>query len=1760
MWAFLRLLLGCPLLLALGVLVTAKATPGQPNRFISVYPSTRELLSEPDFEIRSALNLRLLSSRPVLQSRQLLVVIDPSGFTTAELRRCALALAQALTQEDRLWRAGSQVRVGLPVLDGILSDPIAAPSEAPRVLESILSSYISDTFLAEDNSLGRTMEVIAGLVRKAEGDAPLDCLILAVDRNFAEDGSAYLQTGMERRFLEISSVRGSTFYGYLRGHGLVTDLCLSTGGAIASLENPAADILSAITDGRSRGYVLELAATGAFTAAGRFPVSVHTRSLERIVEARAPQAFWNHPDGAPAPEYLAMREALNWLRRADQAEKEMNLTVGMRWIETAMNNDPWNPVLFYRAGRMAAALDDLDLARRTLSRAILFDSCPEEATVLYCEVMRKSGRPAEALEALERMAGRARAESAAIQLERARLLASLGKFQEARSAYNALLQAGKDQAQVRAELGRVLWRLGDEPGARENLTAVLQLEPGNATALVGESEITQKENKLKEALELARRATETDSRYPEAEAQLGMVYAALGNRESAEQHLLQARNLAPARKEFAYALSDYRFQNGRVSESEAILQRLLTDDRADAETRMKLSDALVRSGQLAEAAATLESGAEYNPEQAPDFYLAAAQLRERRTEYGQALLDYRAALSVMNPSHASESLKQHALYLSLALDGARELPNLPVAKELGVAAAFAGLPAPSTPSQAANDSGSRSLIVPGGMEPLARALGISLPEVQGLDALKQIFAVIGTVGANGKENPLSRKAITHLGDLYDLQRHLQSSGVLPPDFDPVRGQDLVFPLLGDEDSRARTAKFLSFFGIDEKRERRTMAEAPRAFDFRSGELMERRRQLLQNLGVEIARTGQKEIRFSLRDQVIPLVMNRNIWSRQLKGGKDQNPRGLLARLLASPQEMKLYNALVSCSESVRGALLKAVKPDDLRDLADTLAVFGGYLDVRDGHLVLPGSQEAWEALLGVPYSEADRFLLELLQHDRGRALPLYAGLSAASEDVQRYFTGSSEPLQRLYESLVSYGSVKSGYSAAAMGIWNLLRTMRQFTVQAGGLQLAGDPRAGPYLLGTTGTGTSAPGAGVNLRDLPRLLDFHVNKQTESFYRGDVLELIQFLHADRPKLMSDQNLSVLIKDPEGTAVSLDLIRDLEPSPELLSEYFEYCRQLAPVGLAGWSANKIRSSQSLFHLISLLRREGAITAAESNTLLADALRELRSAEEWVYAQALANFLSTRLLPILRRSADGTANEDELVLKSLTGSLPVRDFMFEGRRLQLDASALRLQTMKESVLEQRFTPLATLLEIYRLLNNQSKANVGGQELGASITRLLAQVRPAEMPTRSSSALRQRVAGIDLAAAQSEWNERIIPRMDAVGRQLLVQKLAADLSPEIGVTLLTYCYAYYASPAIDTLTFDVNFIRKQDFLGNEASRPVWRPARLLAKEKAGSFVSGSVSGLDYVLASLETSSAAMGVGNDDATLLPTLVVGMRAVRRTLRTDRAQEFAALLTRLGRELLTLAAVDKPLRVWCDKALVQLVPPKRRESVANALARLETGVAARLLYPSELFFLGETYLQSLADRPAGAGSETMKVPAPRIADTRAAGDSAEPAANLGAQIPRISSPILDRLKEVAAAAAQSNDGSFKKEVAQFGVLLRSRLWIGDFSLTPPEPYEYLELQARKEVLFERICDLRMRLADLNYALGLPSLVAELEVGLALRDILPRLEKGNNQGWQQVLDKVNRLGIDNTRGWIDEALRRGWLIPAAESEKGAEADKR
>jgi hypothetical protein len=187
-------------------------------------------------------------------------------------------------------------------------------------------------------------------------------------------------------------------------------------------------------------------------------------------------------------------------------------------------------------------------------------------------------------------------------------------------------------------------------------------------------------------------------------------------------------------------------------------------------------------------------------------------------------------------------------------------------------------------------------------------------------------------------------------------------------------------------------------------------------------------------------------------------------------------------------------------------------------------VFGNRLDFRNGHLVLPGGRGAWEKVLAVPYSQSKRFLLRLLQLDGGRALALYAALSAAGRDVQHYFASSPKRFGRLYESMEPYTSLMSSDVAAEMGARDLVRTMRQFSLRGGDLILSGDPRVGPSLL--SAMGLRSPTTTVNLRELPDLLEFHIKPQSDSYYRGDSQSAAfqSTRHSDREEPVRDSKRS------------------------------------------------------------------------------------------------------------------------------------------------------------------------------------------------------------------------------------------------------------------------------------------------------------------------------------------------------------------------------------------------------------------------------------------------------------------------------------------------------------------------------------------------------------------------------------------------------------------------------------------------------------
>jgi len=220
---------------------------------------------------------------------------------------------------------------------------------------------------------------------------------------------------------------------------------------------------------------------------------------------------------------------------------------------------------------------------------------------------------------------------------------------------------------------------------------------------------------------------------------------------------------------------------------------------------------------------------------------------------------------------------------------------------------------------------------------------------------------------------------------------------------------------------------------------------------------------------------------------------------------------------------------------------------------------------------------------------------------------------------------------------------------------------------------------------------------------------------------------------------------------------------------------------------------------------------------------------------------------------------------------------------------------------------------------------------------------------------------------------------------------------------------------------------------------------------------------------------------------------------------------------------------------------------------------DTSGAADALSPSELFLLGEAYLNSSQTH---SDSERTHSPSPRLethvqvgqafSDHPESGPSAQGANGISHESPASSDdpskedcPVQRRLRQIIPPSDSPEVAGFRQEVQQYGALLRKRLGLNQLSLSIEDSYEQLEISAREEVLFERLCDLKIRLAEIDHALGLPASLGEVIGELAIRDILPRSTAVRTNSWKLVLEQIGRLETDNARNWIDELINRGIL---------------
>ncbi len=1714
-------------LLGSGLLIVPRLPAEAPGAHVrmrmSVYLGPAVAGPEPVFQ--ASLRGRVLpvtSVTRITAQRPLLVVIDPTSLPRAELKGRLDELAGVLTRSVAPLQPLS-IRIGVTVLDGVLSDPVSRHDRVADVLERAVTRFTPDSTEAQPIQVGRVVELLGALIEKAEADGPIDCLLLARDRELDAGSPEYLASALERRILETSLRKGSSVYGFLAGSALLGRLIAASGGeAFNPSRTTVAAVLGRIADARARGYLLELD-----LPYGDRDVPVDGR-LEFSVAAspgagrvRAPGALWLCPHARPTPSYVEVSNALDLLRRARQAEEESDYTRAAALIDNAMALDDANGAAAVAAARVALARNDLPRLAEFAARAVRTMPLTEDSVRTLADLMEQAGSTGAARDMLERLAAQ---DGALPEPVAARLHAVAGDFREAAHIYRRLLESGSaNPAEVCGDYGWALLKSGDAAGARRQLESCAAVGPG---ALLAKSALEAEAGHISEALSLADRAARLRPNDADARIQVGKLRIAGRDWAAAVRDLEAAAALDPSQPDLLPLRVEALLGAGRLGDAERLLSRPLAGGLAPG-VYSRVAELQVRIGNLAEGAKTLESGAAAAASGRHELFRRAAEIRERRGELGQALLDYRSAFDAA-PAEVSAQmaaeLSPHVEFLSTVLAGAAP------AAQTGASLA------PVPPAATARDSG---LFVPGGTELLARVVGMDPGALKTRDSIERLFARILDAGSSNRDNELSRAVAASLKHYDALVRHLVKLNLVHREQDLQAPQELAFPISGPDVALAKTSEFLSFFSVKFKPGQG--GNGPE-LTIQQGGGAEERQRLLRDLGVDLLSRELREIRFTLRGDRVPLLLGSDVWAATILGGVPAP--ALLGRMVGSMEAMKLYLGISRCSASTRDALLDAGLGPDLLHLANAIAIYGRYLKFKDGRLVLPGSEAAWELVIGTLYSKPQAFLASLVRKDQGRALLLYQGLSEAPLPVRSYLTQTPQRLLELYQLLAPYDSTRllTWYGDSARQ--DLGRLLRLVSADDAGLFAPIDPLV-VSRISPLHAGGAMDGAGKRRLDLLAVVGLMARGPSSAsapFYTPtDTLELLSFLRRTRPESVGAASLPSLLQDPAQVPVFLDLIWHVDPAPEVLAKYLTYCRELVQARSRNWNVNRTRSSQAFFYILSALCRERVLDHDRANAVLSDALSRFEAPSESAFAANLASLLSDTLLPAVRRvvGAWTGGGEDDPLMRAMAGTRADETFRFDGKDFRLAGSAFRLQRMRAGIQQQSVVGLAPLLEAYRLAASLGATGSPDEHAVDALTKLLEEIGSAQqLKDVAKDGLRS------VAHAKLEELLQKVELARAGGAAEAVGAMSAGLHVELGISLLGYCYADNSTPDIDLLTFDPHFIRKHKFYPDvPGSKASWRSAYLDQSDTDGSVMTGALSGLDLELSRLETPQSGQSLGPDAAGLVPTLLSGLRAVPYPMRSSRAQEFVALSTRLGTELAVSAGRDPGVGSWVTRRTGLLISPRRHELLAEWTRRPDLSPDAGVLSRSELFLLGRWYL---ADAAGECPDSVLTCSGP-VADP--------------VPVPRFKSPTLDRLRSILPAPGTADAAQFEREVDLYGPHARSRIGLNVLSFSVLDSYENLERRLQTQLIFERLCDLRIRMAELNYALGLPSALGAFEGELAIRDIVPDSEQTRSTSWKLALDQIARLGPYSVRNWVEELATRGCLIESAAplAESPAKADQ-
>jgi hypothetical protein len=847
------------------------------------------------------------------------------------------------------------------------------------------------------------------------------------------------------------------------------------------------------------------------------------------------------------------------------------------------------------------------------------------------------------------------------------------------------------------------------------------------------------------------------------------------------------------------------------------------------------------------------------------------------------------------------------------------------------------------------------IVVPGPLRSFLRMAGIS-QEVSAEEVLPMLarnLSLYGYSGGNQKEYLVLLDRYVHLA--RDIQHLADGDGMLR-----IKGCGDATPLLNalgyklQKDCGHRNTALIT-------------ANAERAFlTIDSGFPLTRLEEALQK---------DAAFEYDFPANRVPILLAEQDWVSASKGKR--TPNDTLLDVLLHDQDLdRLYSAMAKYDMETQIALSKSPGLKHLMAVAPVIDLYGAELCVSSGHVIVPGSEKAWEELVGESPASPGRFVANLLSKDGGWVAAYFDTLSRLNQKQQVHFTEGNR-LKRFY-GVYRSTAVRSD---ASKGVYprngDLLILLSSLRWQPDGdVSIPGDVATWDQIFSQMAKSREIRpwlGRGREWNTSGRLLESLIassNLRTESGPVQVFLMLSTIDAARQPERQLSAETEKLIAHRFAQFSHWFQIFAEFPAldDEAVKNFVAAADKIDGISNTSLRANALGSFQADIGLWQILARQHQIPETQLNSSWLSLVQPFLTVGSSVQVFDAAR---TGLQATLHAAAGTSSLSQDQIVDLLAG--PVHQDR-DSQRVHADL-ANRIRAVLD---DQRLASLDSLFGLFDGLAEIPR----GSNVGSSLLPLAESLREFEMPRPIFSGNeRSAWAPIIYTSRHAELQVRtdLTRVLKSPASPAQIDAARGQLTPFLRDTLVGLNYAYYEPPGAEVLHNNPLFVRSHDFtsVSVEGVVDIWDVPRLVGvgvTAGGGAYLLGSLADLPYALATTEEDFIVPK--NVQALIwrevVPNLIVGATLPRWWTVSQNELHIAALYQRAGEELIKAADHDEELRSHLIGILSDRLTPVRLERVSTALQHNKTQEIITAMPPAELFYLAFAFREQYPDQAKRSG--------------------------------------------------------------------------------------------------------------------------------------------------------------------------------------------